>query len=191
MDEAQRLTCTDPTAMLEALRGKASDRRLRLFACAYCRLIWHLLSDERSREAVRIAEKFADRRCSESERQETERRAWASYCDMNADQFSAAQLTAADAVHIAAGDTPDFIAVLIPEFASESSTISELIRDVFGNPFRPPPLDTSLLNDAVIKLATTIYEERAWQTLPILADALEECGVAGEALNHCRQPGVW
>jgi hypothetical protein len=69
------------------------------------------------------------------------------------------------------------------------------IRDIFGNPFRPrPSVDGSRLcwNDGTIpKLAQTIYEERAFDRLPILADALEEAGCTEAAiLNHCRQPGM-
>src|SRR5215472_8133458 len=62
MTEADWLTCGDPMTMLDALRGRASERKLRLFAVACCRSIWHLLADERSRTAVAAAEDYADGR---------------------------------------------------------------------------------------------------------------------------------
>jgi hypothetical protein len=40
------------------------------------------------------------------------------------------------------------------------------------------------------KLAASIYEERAFDSLPILADALEEAGCADDAiLGHLRTTG--
>jgi ATP-dependent Clp protease ATP-binding subunit ClpA len=42
----------------------------------------------------------------------------------------------------------------------------------------------------VVKIARVIDQERRWQELPILADALEEAGCTDQViLGHCRQPG--
>jgi hypothetical protein len=71
VDEATWLTASDPAPMLAFLQstGRASERKLRLFACACCRQVWHLLPDERSRRAVVVAEALADGNASEAETQ--------------------------------------------------------------------------------------------------------------------------
>src|SRR5262245_11306894 len=55
-----------------------------------------------------------------------------------------------------------------------------LLRDIFGNPFRPPPsIDPSweLWNNGLVpKLARTASDMEAFDLLPILADALEDAG---------------
>ncbi len=70
----------------------------------------------------------------------------------------------------------------------------DLIRDIVGNPFGPrPPLNPAWLTwneGAIGRMALTIYLERAWNLLPILADALEEAGCVEDALiGHCRAAG--
>jgi hypothetical protein len=62
MTEAGWQACADPRPMLEYLMciGRESDRKLRLFAVACCRRIWALMSQEKSRWAIQVAEAFAD-----------------------------------------------------------------------------------------------------------------------------------
>jgi hypothetical protein len=69
----------------------------------------------------------------------------------------------------------------------------KLLHDIIGNPFRhvivhPPWLIWG--DNTVVKLAQGIYDERAFDRLPILADALEEAGCdKPEMLAHCRGAG--
>jgi hypothetical protein len=70
---------------------------------------------------------------------------------------------------------------------------ADLVRDIFGNPFRPSYLDPAWLawrGGVIPKLARTIYDERCFTDLPILADALQEAGCTDpDILGHCRGPG--
>ena len=60
MNEKEWLACEDPEQMLGFLRENASDRKIDLFRVAQCRTIWHLLTDERSRDVVITVERSAD-----------------------------------------------------------------------------------------------------------------------------------
>jgi hypothetical protein len=75
-------------------------------------------------------------------------------------------------------------------FFSEDRALADLMREVFGNPFRPVEIDASWRTTNVVALAQAFYEERAFERMPILGDALEESGCDNTGiLNHCRQPG--
>jgi hypothetical protein len=64
MTETEWLTCKVAHLMLETLRDNVSERKLRLFAVASCVRVWNLFPDERSRNAIQIAELFADDRAT-------------------------------------------------------------------------------------------------------------------------------
>jgi hypothetical protein len=67
---------------------------------------------------------------------------------------------------------------------------ASLVHEVFGNVFRPVALDTAWLTPSVVALAQAMYEDRAFDRMPALADALEEAGCTdAEILRHCREPG--
>jgi hypothetical protein len=75
----------------------------------------------------------------------------------------------------------------------EGRALCDLIRDVLGNPFQAVEVNAEWLrwnNGLAVQMAEVITNERAFDRLPILADALEEAGCPEETiLSHCRSPG--
>jgi hypothetical protein len=207
--EKQWLKCRDPEAMLGHLADNATARKLRLFAVACCHHIAHLILDPRSCDAVKVAERLAEGKCSEDDndvwiaREEAENA-------FNDDEFGKGDADARDAAFQviapvafeAAVDTSS-VAVCAAQTAEDSATCTEeemesraeaeeaaqaeMLHDIFGNPFRPVALDPAWLTSDVLALARGIYEERAFDRMPILADALQDAGCTNEdVLNHCR-----
>lgn len=67
---------------------------------------------------------------------------------------------------------------------------AELVREVFGNPFRRIVFDPQWRTDTVTGVATGVYRTRDFSGLPVLADALQDAGCPEAAiLDHCRGPG--
>src|SRR5262249_52682102 len=60
MTESEWLVCDSLLGLRGFLKGRASDRKLRLFAVACCRRIWHLLPDQHSRQTVALCERVAE-----------------------------------------------------------------------------------------------------------------------------------
>jgi hypothetical protein len=64
---------------------------------------------------------------------------------------------------------------------------ADLLRCVFGNPFRPVAFDPAWRTDTAVSLARHIYESRDFSAMPILADALQDAGCENaDVLDHCR-----
>jgi hypothetical protein len=248
MTEAEWLACADPQPMLEFVRGKASDRKLRLFGVACCRRGLHLLTDERILSAVVSAERYADSQVTDEEQaamNETAQAATAAAATTYRNQLVAEHLLVtqnvpydwkqhdplacsrhclSDAVSLisAAGRSLDLgqvahkVSYAVAQAwqddgsiatdpddagvraAEEMDRIEEtelhaqctLVRDIFGNPLHSPIANPSWLTSTVTNLAQAIYTDRAFDRMPILADALEDAGCTNQdILAHCRQPG--
>lgn len=76
------------------------------------------------------------------------------------------------------------------EVADMPKRETDILRDVFGNPLRPVIINPASITSNVRQLAELIYADRAFDRLPLLADALEEVGCDNaDILAHCRGPG--
>jgi hypothetical protein len=177
--------------MLRSLRGRVSERKLRLFACACLRRLWTLLPDERSRRAVEVIERCADGLAGRVELQ-------AALADAEAvEAASTGRARAAARAVIAAWSTAEHAcsaaAQASPDPLKERRHQADLLRDLIGNPFRPVPVELPWLernNGRAVQIARAIYDEHRFADLPVLADALEESGCHSEAiLTHCRSGG--
>jgi hypothetical protein len=77
-----------------------------------------------------------------------------------------------------------------PVYAAESAAHCNIIRDIFGNPFRPIFFSPAWRTDSAVALARQMYDSRDFCAMPILADALQEAGCDSEdILAHCRGDG--
>ncbi|MBX9583374.1 MAG: hypothetical protein K2X87_23985 [Gemmataceae bacterium] len=61
---------------------------------------------------------------------------------------------------------------------------------MFDNPFRPVALDPDWRTSTAVALAESIYPDRAWDRLPVLAEALDDAGCTHpDVIGHLRGPG--
>jgi len=175
--------------MLEAVQQRVSDRKFRLFLCAVCRNRWNVMTDQHSRATVEVAEKLAAGIVDEFELDQARMAALEGTRRIDrADSRSRHEALSAVRLveivlekHIAAGDWWNL---------EDESDGCSLLRDIFGNPFRPVTLDPRWLTPDVVEIAKAIYEDRAFDRMPILSDALMDAGCDNEdIINHCRGDG--
>jgi hypothetical protein len=206
MTEAEWLACADPTPMLEFLRGRVSDRKLRLFAVACCRRLGNRLSDRYSRKALRMAERYADAELSEDKLGfvwgDARRAARVAYRRQRETAEAAAMMAVSMLCETDTGRAVTAVgwAAACEAYSGPQPRLADvqrgqifLLREIFGNPFRPVAADPNWLawnGGTVPKLAQSIYDERRFADLLVLADALEEAGCTNaDLLDHCRRPG--
>jgi hypothetical protein len=206
MTEAEWLACANPQKMLNYLGERVSDRKVRLFVVACCRRNWDWMTDETLRRAVETAEAFADGKASQKKRGAAYSAARRRAAQLGGCVPFATSLCAVRGlrfwVHTAwyqsipgSYDLRGVTKVRPParDRKEETARLADLLRDLVGNPFRHVLLRPSWLRwqgGVVPNLAAGIYEERAFDRLPILADALEEAGCTNsDILGHCRGPG--
>jgi hypothetical protein len=206
MTEAEWQSCADPTPMQAALRGKASARKLRLFAVACCRRLGPLLQDTRIITALDVAERHADGAATQADLEAALQGAVKAQRSQRRKALLFAYAAVMDACDVCFLGAPEKVAWAEAAAADSRATHGEhlrltrpdlyaslaaLLRDVIGSPFHPVVVDPSWLTPAVVQLAQGIYDGRAFDRLPILADALEDAGCTNaEVLGHCRQPGT-
>jgi hypothetical protein len=189
--------------MLEHVRGRASPRQLRLFACASVRRLGSVLQEAGLR-AVEAAEAFADGRDSHEQALSSSSLAAGL---LGAGPVKGVQGDAIRALeYMVANDPWDaahaYVWVVARHNGMPSAREAELaaqchlLRDIFGNPFRPVTPQPAWLTPTVTDLARAAYEDRLPAgtldpaRLAVLGDALEESGCCDtDLLNHCRQPG--
>lgn len=223
MDEQTWLSCTDPKDMLTHV-GVKPQRKLRLFACACCYRIWDLITDDRCRDAVVVAERFADGLAKEKERAGAEHHAGQVLEELEPEDldeelsptvelklrtksapFQAAGFAvelsgqvawngagwAADALgYLAMKGNPRATARRAETRRKEEVVQCDLLRDIFGNPFRKVRVSAKWLTPKVVKFAHSIYDEGAFDRLSELAEALEAVGCDNaDLLSHLRSDG--
>jgi hypothetical protein len=190
MNEADWLASTKLGPLTQCLFRKfdpVRSRKLRLFGCACCRQIWHLLNDRCGQHAVEVAELHADGRANRKELADKRAVAFAAaearmgnagetglyYAPRAAAQCTLAKasqaalhasLDTAKAAYYNSETTRSQPNDWIWGIDAEHGRQVPLFRDIFGNPFRPTSLDPAWLtwHDGTIpKLAQTLYEDRA------------------------------
>jgi hypothetical protein len=224
MTEREWQTSENPRDMASCLvnehrvhRRKAGRRKLRLFGCASCRLLWDLLTDPRSRAAVEYAEELADGVADPARSAAVMEGAQRAALDVR-DRVMASRRAAGVPLRIVEPEMaaaehlprvlykrPDHSALAHwamnamigyghaeahRQWRAALRDLACLLREIFGNPFRPAVRDRSWLTSEVVALARGAYDERAFDQLPILADALQDAGCdSAEILAHLRGPG--
>jgi len=203
MTESEILDRKDSATMLAYLQSQQGDRRVRLVCVGCCRQLWDLLADDQ-RLIVEMAEKQVERmgndvdiRRSFLEAQvlvvKNHRHDPADLAIFCSSSLALAEIEDRSRCFQSSRDavTPAMFATHENAETVHRERLARVLRCVFGNPFKAIAFDPAWRTANVTKQAQGIYEERAFERMAVLGDALEETGCTSpEILNHCRAKGV-
>lgn len=181
---------------------RMSSRKYRLWGCACCHRLGDLMPDPRSHRAVAIAEQFADGEAGKPAVTAAKKPAWNAVSERGELSFNPEQATcwaaraAALLLDLKLGSSSITVAVSVAIALSlakvrtrddEQLAQTQLLLDIFGNPFRKVKFDGAWRTDTVVSLARTMHNSREFSAMPILADALQDAGCDNpNILLHCR-----
>ncbi len=197
MTEAEWLTCSEPKSMLDFLREKASDRKLRLLGTGICRHFQGQTKIEAVASALESSERYADTMRTKAALKRGRHEVKAIRHGIpNHDKSRIAEWVTLWLAEVAAsvnaygGVGGEVIRLASSGFIAPETPASmvNLMRCVFGTSlFRPACVDVAQVTPEVVSLARLIYDQRAFDRLPELADALQNAGCSNsEFLEHCR-----
>lgn len=192
-DEWDRATDTAPMIAFLGWEERGTARKRRLYLAALCRHFWRHLEVATGHAAVEASEAFVERRLSVDEL----RAAHAAHLQGHVNYFTerggkrAARTRGAllSACALAAADPA--VCRLVPAWHSTVAPVAAaLLRDIFGDRVRPVGDPRPCQSSDVLGVARGIYEEKAFERLPVLADALMDAGCTDEVvLDHCQSEG--
>lgn len=194
MTESEWQTCTHAPAMLHWQHGRTSRRKFRLFACACSRRLWKQISEPRSRNAVLVAERYADglatRKELEAARAAAPGRGIGRMTEFPAKIAAAAALPTADRAAEISAALLTVSLMRTHTIAASEGEMAALVRHVF--PWQPARSAPTELPATVVEMAASLYQGD--DCVFALHDALLDAGLMDFA-EHFREPwhpkGCW
>jgi hypothetical protein len=192
MTEQEWLASASPVAMLNHVKAEASDQKVLFYACALCHRRPELLTDDIKSWLAVVEKVVAGEEPAKS--LDGVQRAAEYEVSYLTDSYTPPVVRAhysgiLDVVLYTWYNAPVEYEIDIPTELLDPvrRANAELVRDIYGNPFRPITFDPIWRTDTAVVLARQMYESHDFGAMPILADALQDAGCDNEdILAHCR-----
>jgi hypothetical protein len=186
LTEAEWLAGESP-AVLAHVRRVRSPRKKRLLYCGICRTLADQLPDDECRSALTAAERYADGDVTHQTILECIRSV--DFTDWGPRTYTGPVYELKECLSIALRPDHTFALEYFEYYRSLQPVPLTVLRDIFPNPFRPVRFSRKWRTATAVGVADAMYQSRAFDRMPILADALEDAGCADESvLAHCRTP---